>query len=233
MSQKIGLGITKFEGIDTSIVNKFTEFHMNSEDPLFMINLHIDTKENRKGVAKSKNINIRELMDWEADHIFLFDSDCWPISPDWYLKFIETAKATRQEHLSYIPNRGNYMGNLSQEVKGQEFGDLLVYPYGWGCMQYYTKECIEIAGGYNEAFEVYGYEHLEFSMRIHNMGLTSYPYLTIKDVTKYIYSCDFEGFPEGLKPENHSLDGLDMKPILAHNFALFEKMSKNDKKIAL
>jgi len=237
MKIRIGVGITRVHKINEQLKSEWqkTEPLMQDTDEFeFIFCPHIDNEYGeRKGVAKSKNFCLRFLINNNCQHIFLFDDDAYPRHPDWYKVFIDSAKAMGQHHLSYIPNKGHLMGKLSDKTKGLLFGELVKYDYAWGCMMYFTRHCIETAGGYNEDFEVYGYEHCELSCRIHNMGLTAFPYLTIKDVTKYIYSCNFEGFPEGLEPETHSLDGLNMKPILYKNEQLFRKMYKSDKKISL
>lgn len=233
---KIGIGLTCIEGVRTKLLkwtNTTIDFKFGQRIELVYVQ-NVDHFENRIGIAKAKNNCLRRLIEQHCDHFFLFDDDTFPMRSDWHLKFIEAAQKNKQHHLSYLPEKGNYMGKLSNIAKAMPFGDgLLIYPYSWGNMLYFDNYCIETAGGYNEDFEIYGYEHCELSMRIYNMGLTAAPYMTIENVRDYIYACDYEGFPKWLEPENHSLDGLDMAPILEKNRKLFEKMYKSDKKIEL
>lgn len=232
---KIGIGITSVNGIRGDVFKYGVKMHEeNNLNDSFEYSVHFDNPNNRKGIAKSKNYCLRELMALGCDHIFLFDDDTWPIGHDWYNKFIVSAFLNNQHHLSYLPERGNYMGQLSNIVRPREFGEgLLIYPYSWGCMLYFDRHCIETCGGYNEEFEIYGYEHCELSMRIYNMGQCDNPYMTIENVWDYIYACDFEGFPKGLEPKNHSLDGIQVQKYLDKNEQLFKKMYKSDKKIPL
>lgn len=230
---KIGVGITCMYNVRDALFQYAMQKHTeNNPQDNITYSIHYDSAENRQGVAKSKNECLRELKD--CDHIFLFDDDTFPCHPDWHKEFIAAAQIMNQHHLMYIPGKTHNRGHTGKGVQGAHFGDLIQYTHSWGCMLYFTKECIEKAGGFNEEFEIYGYEHAELSYRIHNMGLTSFPFLTIKNVTNFIYSVDYEGSPEGIVDDGtSSMAGLDARAIVNRNAALFAKMHLSKEKIEL
>ena len=53
----------------------------------------------RLGIAKSKNICLRELRDY--DHIFLFDDDCFPLKSGFENAYIDTARALGYPALNF------------------------------------------------------------------------------------------------------------------------------------
>ena len=233
---RIGVGITAMHNVRDALFQHTMRKHTeNNPQDNIVYSIHYDNALNRKGIAKSKNECLRELIKAEVDHIFLFDDDCFPIHPDWYKEFIAAAQIMNQHHLMYIPGKTHNRDGSGKGVQGAHFGDLIQYTHSWGCMLYFTKECIEKAGGYNEEFEIYGYEHAELSCRIHNMGLTSFPFMTIQNVTKFIYSVDYEGSPPGVENDGtSSMTGLDAKAIVNRNSILYQKMvSQPPQKIEL
>lgn len=54
-----------------------------------------------------------------------------------------------------------------------------------------TKEVIETVGAFNEEFELWGFEHAEYSQRIFKAGLTVAPYICLNQTGQYIYAEDY------------------------------------------
>lgn len=126
------------------------------------------------GIAKAKNQCLALLDDKE--HIFLFDDDTYPIAADWHLPYIESG----EPHLSYTFKR-----KIIRKEKG-----LIHYELPSGCMIYINRKCLETVGGFDERFEGYSYEHVNYSMRVHNAGLTTSPFMDVIGSDELIYSMD-------------------------------------------
>jgi hypothetical protein len=229
MGTRIGLGVTRMIFKSRDYAKIWDKANFSEIDSSVIV---YDDPFKREGIAKKKNECLRKLMEDNCDHFFLLDDDTFPVAFDWCKVFIEAAQAQDQHHLMYI-NPNNYInGKLSPAPHADVFGNLLRYQHSHGCMMYFDRECIETCGGYNEEFDTYGYEHSELSQRICNMQMTSFPFMTIRDVEKYIWACDFDGLPEGIEPEP-KIGIPDLESKLAKNALLYQKMMNSDKKIPL
>lgn len=134
-----------------------------------------DSKE-RKGVAFRKNECLRALKD--CDYVFLFDDDCYPIKDGWIDFFVNSG----EDHLLFLSD------NLHNPIN--DFYDFYVKYYRncGGCFLFMTKEIVENFGAFNEKFEMYGFEHADYSIRI--LGAHGkYPMLI--GTEQYIYSEDY------------------------------------------
>lgn len=128
--------------------------------------------EERAGIPAAKNKCI-ELS--KHNHIFLFDDDTYPISDNWYEPYIKSGK----EHLCYT---------FLQFYKVE--GDFTYHHLGNGCMMYITRKCIETIGGFDWRFGLGKYEHVNFSRRIHNAGLTEVIFMDVVRSDKLLYCMD-------------------------------------------
>jgi len=141
------------------------------------------------GVAKAKNKCIELLYRMGCDHFFLFDSDCWPTSSDWWKPYVESP----EHHLMY----------QFEDVKGpHKIGDSILlykddkhkaYSHSRGCMLYMSRTCIDRIGGMDTSFGLYGWEHPSYSCRAYNAGLTSFRYGDVIGSEELIHSLDEEG----------------------------------------
>jgi len=62
-----------------------------------------------------------------------------------------------------------------------------------GVMLYISKKCIDKVGGFDERYGLYGGEHVDFSTRIHNCGLTPYgKFLDVVNSDQFFYAVDKE-----------------------------------------
>lgn len=128
------------------------------------------------GIAKVKN-KCLELLEG-CDHIFLSDDDIFPLWVTWWRPYVHGSP----QHACYIFGREK----LWQEP------DYVAYNLPRGCLLYFTKHCLETAGGYDERFATYSYEHAELSRRIFNMGLTPAAYIDAPNSKGLFYSHDEE-----------------------------------------
>lgn len=135
------------------------------------------------GIASAKN-KCFELADG-YDYHFAFDDDCYPIKKDWHLEYINTGL----NHLCFTFDKfSNNMPN--GRIKVSEKGNIVNYKEPCGCMNFYKKVCFDVVGGMDVNFGTWSYEHVSHSMRIHNAGLTPYPFMDLKNSLELFYSYD-------------------------------------------
>lgn len=167
--------------------------------------LHIHTDDNYRGVAYSKNQNIKALSG--CDYIFLFDDDCYITKPNWHEYFINSGES----HLLYL--------NPSHGVLAQ-VGEIEYYQNCGGVFMMITKEIVEAVGYMNSDYGRYGFEHAGYSNRIFKAGFTKSPYQQLKNTKDYLYSIDYEGSLNGIKHIS-SLDEETKKKEIEKNRQIF------------
>jgi len=190
---RIGIGITTHNRYDVfkNTYNKIKEFlppnaKLVVVDDASSIPVPEATYrfETNVGIAKAKN-KVFELLD-DCDHIFTFDDDCWPIAKDWWKPYVESS----EPHLNYI---------FVRYINEQEVGDshllyrdskIEAFTHPRGCMLYIDHKCLDEVGGMDERFNRWGFEHVAYSNRIFNAGLTSFRYMDIPGSDKLFYSLD-------------------------------------------
>lgn len=138
------------------------------------------------GIAAAKNKCIELLIDRECTHLFLADSDTYPISADWYKAYIESGV----NHLCFTFDRlanGRPNGrNLIREYNGiKEYGSPC------GCLLYIHRAVIDEVGGFDVDYPQWGFEHVDFSNRVFNAGLTHARYLDVANSLELLHSMDY------------------------------------------
>lgn len=135
------------------------------------------------GIARAKNKCLELLQDCE--HIFLFDSDCWPQAPNWHLPYVESL----EPHLMYI-FKDLVNVKLSGSCELYRDSKVVAYSHPRGCMLYVHNSVLAEVGGMDTNYKRWGYEHVDYSNRIYNVGLTRFRYQDVPDSNKLIYSLD-------------------------------------------
>lgn len=159
--------------------------------------------ERQAGIARAKNKCI-ELLD-DCDSIFLVDDDIYPIVKEWYKPYVESGM--NHMCLSFEHNsKGERLSN-SVFVK-MKIGGISVYNSPNGCMIYVKKRCIDKIGGMNCDFGIWGNEHVEFSRRIYNSGLTPFPFMDVNDSINMFHVHDYYGDIESSVPEKVRVDSI-------------------------
>lgn len=138
------------------------------------------------GIAKVKNKCLSLLEG--CDHIFLIDDDIYALHEKWWQPYVHGTP----QHACYIFGREE----LWQEP------DYIAYDLPRGCLLYFTNHCVKTCGGYDEKFNVYGFEHPALSRRIFNMGLTPAPYIDVPNSKGLFYSHDEELTTRSSLPAN-------------------------------
>lgn len=166
------------------------------------------------GISQAKN-KCFELLD-DCEHIFLFDDDCYPIIKGWELPYIES----EHPHLCFTFDRlhnGRQNGNKVILKKDAH----IVFSNPCGCMMYYDRKCLDVVGGFNPLYNTYSYEHVDLSVRIHNAGLTPYPFMDVSGSLSLFHSLDYYAATASSVTHNRL-------QYINHNKAIYEQ-SKDSK----
>lgn len=137
----------------------------------------------RAGIAKSKNKCIQLLMEQDCEHLFLFDSDAFPIAYDWHLPYI----LSDYKHLCFTWQQ-SYQDQKEKQC-WEENGHMF-YSLANGAMIYVTREVVNTVGGFRPEYGLCGFEHIDFSNRICRAGIQDYPYIDVIGSDKLLYSLD-------------------------------------------
>lgn len=176
---KIGIGITTTTGRNE------TASHAISQIREFSQGFKIVVVKDVSGIAKAKNQCLAQLDD--CDHIFLFDDDTYPIDYNWYLPYINSGINHLSFTFSKLHNGGTYGNRILVESKS----GFNIFQNPCGCMLYINRKCLDIVGGLNNRFLGWGYEHVNYSQRIHNAGLTPYPFMDVANSLELFHSMDY------------------------------------------
>lgn len=151
--------------------------------------------ETQQGIAKAKN-KAFELMG-DVDYYFMFDDDCYPKIVDWHLPYINSGL---NHAMMIFPTLSNGTQTGNRILK--RVGNLNYYEHPAGCMLFYTRKCLEMSGGMDEWYGIWGHEHADLSLRIFNNGLTPHPYIDVSHSLKLFHSHDYFQTVERSVPSN-------------------------------
>lgn len=120
------------------------------------------------GVAANKNTGLELMMNAGVEHLFLCDDDTYPLQ--------SVGKYALRKHIGlagWLPHSMVCWGQSRLHTK-QTFYATWSWPRG--VLLYTTRSVVDQVGGMVEAFGMGGHEHVEWSRRIHQHGLTPAPY---------------------------------------------------------
>ncbi|DAZ90332.1 TPA_asm: glycosyltransferase [Mycobacterium phage prophiFSQJ01-1] len=141
----------------------------------------------RAGVAAAKNKCIELLMDAGCTELFLLDDDCYPITQGWVDQYIDHP----EPHLCYLFKTLDANGKpVGTPATIYEDSRTKAFDHPMGCLLYMNRSVIERCGGMRTVFGVWGHEHVEYSIRINNSGLTTNAFQDVAWSYQYIYSID-------------------------------------------
>lgn len=121
------------------------------------------------GVAVNKNTGLELLMDNYVEHLFLCDDDTYPLYPQALTKHT----ALGQPHSMVCWGKSRLTPSSQGDAEGY-----VEWAWPRGVMLYTHRSVVEKVGGMDERFGPGGHEHVEWSQRIHNAGLTPAPFIT-------------------------------------------------------
>lgn len=127
------------------------------------------------GAPTAKNKSLELLYDAGCTDIFLFDDDTYPKVQNWWRPYVES----REPHLNFT---FKYPFEIIDGHKSHTNPN--------GCMMYLHRSVIDRVGGFDTDFKIYGYWHGSFSMRVHNAGMTTKPFMDVLDSEKLFVSLD-------------------------------------------
>lgn len=168
------------------------------------------------GVARAKN-KCLELLD-DCEHIFLFDDDTYPLVKDWWKPYVESP----EQHL---------MLNFTHFADGTKIHDaeivykddnLVAQSHSRGCMLYVERRVLDVVGGFDTAYGLAMYEHVDWSRRIYNAGLTRFAFADVPDSEKLIHNIDYHTGSHSVS----SINITDRRALAQKNSALYNVAKK-------
>ena len=139
------------------------------------------------GIARAKNLCIETLMNLGVEHLFLADDDLYPIAPNWHEAYVNSV----EPHLMYLfKDPGKRGVKLETPVTVYDDGTTYALAHPRGCLLYAERRVVDRVGGMRPEFGVWGHEHVEYSLRVHNAGLTTAPFQDVHGSADRFYSMD-------------------------------------------
>lgn len=136
------------------------------------------------GIAKAKNKCLELLAD--CDNIFLFDDDTFPTKKGWYQPYIDSP----EHHLMYLFDNWSSGKPVGDDSIVYEDESIVSHSHARGCMLYIDKQVLTTVGGMDIRYGKAMHEHLDWSNRIYNAGLTTFRYMDIRGSEDLIHSMD-------------------------------------------
>ena len=200
-NKKVGVGITTCNRVDflhnlLNSLNVCREFVdeiviVNDGTPINVPNIaHSSLLQNptNLGIAKSKNIALKELKQKECEYYFLIEDDVIVIQPQVFEKYISASKDTGIEHFNFGPgspfNRKQTIANfdlhnrhlLSETSEANpkaviEYNTckIALYQHITGMFSFYTNNVLDKVGLMDEKF-FNAWEHVDHTQQIINAG---------------------------------------------------------------
>lgn len=168
--------------------------------------------ENNVGISVAKNKCLELLYLQGCEHIFLFDSDIYPLVNEWWEPYAESS----EPHLMYIFKdfaNGGSPGDTKVVYKNDS---IIAYDHPRGCMLYFHRSVLDKVGGMDTVFTKWGFEHGNLSDRIFMAGLTSFRYMDVANSKGLFYSHD-----EQTGNKNSTVIGQERRQCIAHNQPLY------------
>lgn len=230
VGSSIGIGITTHNRPNTcsKSVARILEHTPNARivlvDDASQHDINIDGVEVYKfntnvGIAKAKNKCLELLRDCE--HIFLFDDDTYPITDSWYQPYIDSD----EPHLMYLFENWASGRPVGDDAIVYTDGKIASHKHARGCMIYVESRVLDIVGGMDIRYGKAMNEHLDWSNRIYNAGLTTFPYMDVVNSGDLIHSMDEH------QEVRSSINKIDRRFLIQANDALLEA-SKTSSKFA-
>lgn len=139
------------------------------------------------GIPRAKNKCLELAYEWGADHVFLFDDDTYPIADDWWKPYVEHP----EPHLMYqFKLHGKPKSDMRELYRDE---NTVAYSHTRGAMIYLERRVLDVVGGFDEAYGLGGFEHPDFTNRIHNAGLTTHRAMDVPNSDKLLYCLDQDG----------------------------------------
>lgn len=172
MNDKIGVAISTYKRPEV-LSRALAAWALAMPDELV-----VNHDRNGEGVAHTKNRGLAALMDLQCEHLFLADSDVWPISAVWWQPYVQA----RSPHLMHCWGKRRYL-RMERELS--------LWSWPRGVLLYVQRHVVDAVGGMRVEFDKgWGGEHAEWSRRIHNAGFTTHPFCDAAAAQTGIWHCE-------------------------------------------
>lgn len=147
---------------------------------------------NNVGIPRAKNKCLELAEAWGADHIFLFDDDIYPIVNGWADGYIASPEAHFQYCWADIrPGKHGFAHYYSIGKRLYEDDHLFSFSHPRGQMLYIdAKKVLPRVGGFDPIYGKGMVEHVDWSWRIHNAGLSTWKNQDLVGSEQLFYSID-------------------------------------------
>lgn len=175
---RIGIGVSTTPNRDVLDMDKFLPLLPKGSLVISICDNNFD------GVAVTKN-KLLALLDG-CDHIFLFDDDTRPLVDGWWIPYVEH----KEPHLMYqfkLP--GKPESDMSELYRDEK---TVAYSHTRGAMIYIDRKVLDVVGGMDTRY-YNGFEHPDWTNRIHNAGLTTHRAMDVPDSHELLYCLDQDG----------------------------------------
>ena len=125
--------------------------------------IFVYTDEDRRGPGYARNQCLKHFDGY--DHVFLFDDDAYPTRLGWEDYFIEHAQS-QGIHYMVLPEI------FGGQLLGFGSGEITLWNSALGCFVYQDAFAIQVIGGYNTAYNRYGFEDAARNRRAIKANLT-------------------------------------------------------------
>ncbi len=200
-------------GVITMGLRPIKDYRLSEGSELFV---YTDT--DRKGPGHARNAVLRHFHDKGYEHIFIFDDDCFPRAPGWEQYFINQAKL-----------HGIGFFGMPEHFKDHPVahdGEMVWWNLQLMQFAYYSRAFLDVVGGFNTAYDRYGFEDSAYIHRAQRSGMlgkfSEIGFPSPIRVLAYIHSGDV--FNDG-QEQNISFD--DKKAYIAKNYPIFQDEIKS------
>jgi hypothetical protein len=162
---------------------------------------------NGEGIAATKNRSITALMDAQCEHLFLADDDVWPITSHWADHYTQDPEL----HLMHCWGQRRLISND---------GHYTTWKHPRGVLLYLDRKVVETVGGMRPEFGKWGGEHVEYSQRIHNAGLTTNQYADLSVCAQGVWHAeDYTRMTPSSVSDEDRIAYVQRKRVLFRTFA--------------
>lgn len=179
--------------------------------------------ERAQGIAAAKSRCLIELLNAGVEHLFLFDDDTRPACENWWKPYVEHPEPHLQH--SWLTFADGRPVDKMQSV--YRSADLWAYTWSMGCMLYVHRSAVDRVGGFRTEFGVAMHEHIEWSTRIHNAGLTSFIHQDVPNSERLIDAGDRS------KRVQSSIQIADRQAQLVRNDRILSSLRDDDSHVPL
>lgn len=132
-------------------------------------NVLVIQNETNLGVAKAKNVALKNLMDSGMDHIFMMEDDIIIKNPEIFSKYIELSEETKIQHFNFglhgLANKNSLGNPRPKQIVEYKKNKIALYENCVGAFCYYSRKCLEKVGLIDDRF-YNAFDHVDHTYQI-------------------------------------------------------------------